>query len=302
VDAARFTLWGKNNGKSALRKRITLHRTAWSCPTHGPLSDSTSSPAGCARRQDGPSPQTSPEARARVRLAATEDKVHTATCSERRQGAPLLADIAVSRLGPAATMHKSAAADMSALTANIEDGADTLLSSIRRPWLLLSGVTVAVVVLFAGGGPLSAAMHASRHSPPPPPPPPPHPPPPPRLFPPPPPSPSACGDGRCEPPETMVDCPADCPGVTTPAQCGEEPHSDPAGEAVAWGSAPEHPNSSPNPSPNPNPDPDPNPGPNQERRSPGAQRPSTASRAPGDPNPNPRPTSTLTLTLALRAP
>ena len=28
--------------------------------------------------------------------------------------------------------------------------------------------------------------------------------------------------------------------MTTPAHCGEEPHSDPAGEAVAWGSAPEH--------------------------------------------------------------
>ena len=25
------------------------------------------------------------------------------------------------------------------------------------------------------------------------------------------------------------------PGVTTPAMCGEEPHSDPGGEAVAWG-------------------------------------------------------------------
>lgn len=142
-----------------------------------------------------------------------------------------------------ATMHKSAAADsaaadMSTLTANLEDGADTLLSSIRRPWCLLSGVTVAVVLLFAGGGPLSAAM-PSHHSPPPPPPPP-HPPPPPRLFPPPPPSPGTCGDGRCEPPETMIDCPADCPGITTPAECGEEPHSDPAGEAVAWGSAPEH--------------------------------------------------------------
>jgi len=138
-------------------------------------------------------------------------------------------------------MHKSAAADMSALTANIEDGADTILSSIRRPWCLLSGVTLATLLLVAGGGPLSAAMHASNHSPPPPPPPPPpHPPPPPRLSPPPPPSPAACGDGRCEPPETMVDCPADCPGITTAPECGEEPHSDPAGEAVAWGSAPEH--------------------------------------------------------------
>ena len=28
--------------------------------------------------------------------------------------------------------------------------------------------------------------------------------------------------------------------MTTQSQCGEEAHSDPAGEAVAWGSAPEH--------------------------------------------------------------
>lgn len=49
-----------------------------------------------------------------------------------------------------------------------------------------------------------------------------------------------CGDGRCDPTEDIVTCESDCPGVTTPAQCGEEPHADPAGEAVAWGSAPEH--------------------------------------------------------------
>ncbi|EOD31997.1 hypothetical protein EMIHUDRAFT_99002 [Emiliania huxleyi CCMP1516] len=47
-----------------------------------------------------------------------------------------------------------------------------------------------------------------------------------------------CGDGVCEAAETS--CPGDCPGITTPTECGEEPHSDPAGEAVAWGSAPEH--------------------------------------------------------------
>ena len=41
-----------------------------------------------------------------------------------------------------------------------------------------------------------------------------------------------CGDNKCEPDE---DCFADCPGVTTPPTCGEEPHSDPGGEAVAWG-------------------------------------------------------------------
>ena len=51
---------------------------------------------------------------------------------------------------------------------------------------------------------------------------------------------SRCGDYKCDPNETIASCPADCPGVTTPEMCGEEPHSDPAGEAVAWGSAPEH--------------------------------------------------------------
>lgn len=57
---------------------------------------------------------------------------------------------------------------------------------------------------------------------------------PPLLIPPPPPS-SYCGDGRCSPPETIDTCFADCPGITTPATCGEEPHSDVGGEAVAWG-------------------------------------------------------------------
>ena len=46
-----------------------------------------------------------------------------------------------------------------------------------------------------------------------------------------------CGDGRCEPPETSTSCGADCPGVTTLAQCGEEPHSDPGGYAVVWGAS-----------------------------------------------------------------
>ena len=48
---------------------------------------------------------------------------------------------------------------------------------------------------------------------------------------------SRCGDGRCEPPETSTSCGADCPGVTTPPQCGEEPHSDPGGHAVVWGAS-----------------------------------------------------------------
>ena len=44
-----------------------------------------------------------------------------------------------------------------------------------------------------------------------------------------------CGDGKCELPETAATCFADCPGVTTPPQCGEEPHSDPQGHAVVDG-------------------------------------------------------------------
>ena len=31
-----------------------------------------------------------------------------------------------------------------------------------------------------------------------------------------------CGDGKCNGPETIENCMADCPGVTTTEQCGEE--------------------------------------------------------------------------------
>eukprot|EP00965_Chrysotila_dentata_P141752 4685099-Pleurochrysis_carterae.AAC.3 len=34
-----------------------------------------------------------------------------------------------------------------------------------------------------------------------------------------------CGDGICEGPETIGNCMADCPGITTQPVCGEEPHS-----------------------------------------------------------------------------
>ena len=44
-----------------------------------------------------------------------------------------------------------------------------------------------------------------------------------------------CGDGRCGKSEDPVSCPEDCPGVTTDAQCGEEPHSDTGGDAVVFG-------------------------------------------------------------------
>ena len=48
---------------------------------------------------------------------------------------------------------------------------------------------------------------------------------------------AVCGDGTCEAPESMATCMADCPGVTTEPQCGEEPHSDPGGFAVVWGAS-----------------------------------------------------------------
>ena len=40
-----------------------------------------------------------------------------------------------------------------------------------------------------------------------------------------------CGDGKCNGPESLASCPEDCPGVTTDAMCGEEPHSDTGGIA-----------------------------------------------------------------------
>lgn len=46
---------------------------------------------------------------------------------------------------------------------------------------------------------------------------------------------SLCGNGNCTASKTVETCFADCPGVTTRPMCGEEPHSDPGGEAVAWG-------------------------------------------------------------------
>lgn len=44
-----------------------------------------------------------------------------------------------------------------------------------------------------------------------------------------------CGDGVCSGPENADNCFADCPGVTTNAICGEEPHSDTGGAAVVFG-------------------------------------------------------------------
>ena len=40
---------------------------------------------------------------------------------------------------------------------------------------------------------------------------------------------NCCGDGACTGPEDIINCLADCPGVTTDAQCGEEQHSDRGG-------------------------------------------------------------------------
>ena len=39
----------------------------------------------------------------------------------------------------------------------------------------------------------------------------------------------------CSGPEDAISCPEDCPGVTTAAVCGEEPHSDTGGYAVVFG-------------------------------------------------------------------
>lgn len=45
-----------------------------------------------------------------------------------------------------------------------------------------------------------------------------------------------CGDGVCtQPEETEANCMADCPGVTTHATCGEEPHSDRGGKGRTFG-------------------------------------------------------------------
>ena len=153
--------------------------------------------------------------------------------------------------------------------ANIEESVthtlDSASSRLTRPWLLFVVSTLLIVVFVAGGGPMISLLQLQRplqksaaasvqfpvitlavpastssvqpavgvastlplpavvtalHSPPPPPPP---------LRQP------TCGDGRCEPPETIATCFADCPGVTTQAVCGEEPHSDPQGNAVVDG-------------------------------------------------------------------
>ena len=132
--------------------------------------------------------------------------------------------------------HMSGGTTIATALLNIEEGAETQLARIRRPRCLFFAIACITVVAFTGG-PIAAAMGvqtarpvnmvARSHSTSEPPPPPP------ALR-----SPSPlpmCGDGKCEPPEDIASCFADCPGVTTSAMCGEEPHSDPGGEAVAWG-------------------------------------------------------------------
>ena len=44
-----------------------------------------------------------------------------------------------------------------------------------------------------------------------------------------------CGDGVCGAGESEITCMADCPGVTTDATCGEEPHSDRGGKGRTFG-------------------------------------------------------------------
>ena len=46
---------------------------------------------------------------------------------------------------------------------------------------------------------------------------------------------SCCGDGVCAGDETEINCMADCPGVTTERMCGEETHSDRAGQGRTFG-------------------------------------------------------------------
>ena len=46
---------------------------------------------------------------------------------------------------------------------------------------------------------------------------------------------NCCGDGKCSPGESEITCMADCPGVTTDATCGEEPHSDRGGRGRTFG-------------------------------------------------------------------
>lgn len=128
-----------------------------------------------------------------------------------------------------------------ALEANLEEGAMKLHAKVRRPWCVFLAVVFAAVFLFAGGWsplafvfsqyypkytpkqvhlaaarpaakPVAAAAATTAPTPAP-----------------------VCGDGKCEAPENINTCLADCPGVTTPPMCGESPHSDPGGFAVADG-------------------------------------------------------------------
>ena len=131
-----------------------------------------------------------------------------------------------------------AAESIATMLMNVEEGVSAMLSRLRRPRCCFVMLTFAAVIVFAGGRPISAALqgHTRRgdiimahtqtagpiqgelppptvlSSPP-------------QASPPPPPTSTAqqpiCGNGKCEPPETIASCFADCPGVTTPAQCGE---------------------------------------------------------------------------------
>ena len=46
---------------------------------------------------------------------------------------------------------------------------------------------------------------------------------------------TTCGDGKCEPPESVESCFADCPGAMSDPTCGAELHMDPQGFAVIDG-------------------------------------------------------------------
>jgi hypothetical protein len=92
--------------------------------------------------------------------------------------------------------------------------APTILFGVGALLLLLS------VVKF--GPPVSGRHRLDSRTPHSSPPPPPPPPPPPIWK-------SHCGDDVCDTDESWETCFSDCPGVTTPRVCAEEPHSDPGG-------------------------------------------------------------------------
>ena len=147
-------------------------------------------------------------------------------------------------------------AGMEDLEGSVQHAATVASRKVRRPWLCFILATFGAVVFTTGTGPMLALLRrpkplqmvraraqvpakptrvlsASSL-------------PPKRSMDPSPPPPKhlqavaavavpTCGNGKCEPGETITSCFADCPGVTTAAMCSEEPHMDPQGHAVVDG-------------------------------------------------------------------